>query len=43
MNMGELQGLHIIDSNVNGIVSIEIVGVPQKTVHRTIAYCLTIP
>lgn len=43
MNMGELQCLHIIDSNVNGIISIEIVGVPQKIVHRTMAYCFTIP
>lgn len=36
MNMGKLQYLHIIDSNVNGIVSTESVGAPQKAVHRII-------
>lgn len=40
---GRITVLTNIDSNVNGIISIEIVGVPQKTVHRTMAYCLTIP
>lgn len=34
---------YTFDSNVNGIISIEVVGVPQKIVHRTMAYCFTIP